>query len=86
MTKAKWIRNPDGLSELALKHWKRYAPGLHAEGHLDNSESVESFRQLCRLLAIAETAEAEIVRDGVTIAAALDSIEVVAIVATNRAW
>jgi phage terminase small subunit len=66
MTNPRWLIDPTGLSEKAEKYWKYYAPGLRRDGRL-TPDSMERFRQLCRLMALAEAADGEIAAHGVTI-------------------
>jgi P27 family predicted phage terminase small subunit len=68
-TRARWLRNPEGLSEPALKLWHYYAPGLASAG-LVTAENAEMLRSLVRLLAVCQQADADIARDGTTIALA----------------
>lgn len=72
MTKPKWLTDPADLSEAALSYWHYYAPGLHRAGTL-TADNAEAFKGLCRLLATARAAEAEIARRGVTIETASGS-------------
>lgn len=66
VTRAKWFRQPDGLSETAKIFWFRHGPALLAAGLL-HGNSIETFRNLCELLAAARIASAEIERFGVTV-------------------
>jgi phage terminase small subunit len=51
----------------ALKYWRALGPSLLEAGSL-TARSAPQFAMLCRLLAAAALAAAEIERDGVTIA------------------
>ena len=64
MSQPRWLAKPDGLSSAALKLWKTHAKRLCREGTL-SVENAESFAALCRLLATARAAEAEINQSGV---------------------
>lgn len=66
MTRAKWARCPEGLTEREMKHWHRLAPKAIAAEDL-HSGNVDRFKCLCRILALVEAASEEIQRDGVTI-------------------
>jgi P27 family predicted phage terminase small subunit len=66
MSKPKWIAQPNGIEGRALKIWNSYASWLHSEGRLTR-DNEQSFRALCRTLAVGEAASAEIERDGATI-------------------
>ena len=66
MTRAKWYRRPDGLSEEAQKDWRRLGPVALANETL-KPETAASFAHLCMLLATARAAGDEIARHGVTV-------------------
>src|SRR5262249_12500208 len=66
MTKARWLARPDGVDTAALQVWRRYASKLHAAGRL-TIDNAESFAALCRLIAAARAASAEIEKYGITI-------------------
>src|SRR5215469_1521605 len=66
MSKPKWLTCPDGIEGRALKIWNASAFWLHSQGRLTR-DNEQSFRALCRILALCETASAEIESDGATI-------------------
>ena len=66
MSKPKWLTQPDGLSGRALTVWKSLAFPTYRRGYL-TARNQESFRALCRCMALADAAWAEIERDGVVI-------------------
>jgi P27 family predicted phage terminase small subunit len=67
--RARWFRQPDGLSGEALRVWKTHAPSC-CEAELLHEANAEEFKTLCRLLAAVRLAGAELERDGVTITTA----------------
>lgn len=66
MTAPKWLSDTSRLSPRAAAIWSWYAPGLRSYRKLRQS-NLEQFRTLCRLLATAEVAAAEIEEHGATV-------------------
>lgn len=71
MSKPKWLE-PDDLPPIAQGYWDFYASGLYHEGRL-TTESAEKLKFLCRTLALARAASAEIEAGGVVIGGASGS-------------
>jgi phage terminase small subunit len=65
-TRARWFTKPTGLSDAAIAHWRRLGPALLADERL-TAENAESFRSLCRLMALIECAAKDIEATGVTV-------------------
>lgn len=65
-TRARWFRQPEDLNETARHYWFLHGPGLIEDGLL-SPNSADQFKSLCRILAAARIASAEIERFGVTI-------------------
>ena len=66
MSKPKWLTQPEGLEDRALSVWRYYGPGLHSCGRLGQNNA-ESFRSLCRILALCEAGSEQIEREGTVI-------------------
>ena len=73
MSKPRWLIDPPMDETGALRVWKRHAARLWREGRL-TAKNVEAFCILCRNLALAERAEAEIEADGATVKAASGTV------------